>query len=214
MLKAGESLMGPYVWGQYDLLILPPSFPYGGMENPCLTFATPTVIVSAVVLCLTCPISFFTNAMFTKCFYLYSLLYRLAIALLHRYVNKYLFYLFIYLFIFTYGRNFTDTHNFTLQNPRVVRIMHNSPTLRHIPAPAVCTQTIADTGVSLMILTHLRRIYNTSTHFTDLGKMKGWVNLTVTVVYHRRVSWFSNLCMVLECKVFVCSFSQPSSLLC
>ncbi|XP_057296389.1 leukotriene A-4 hydrolase-like isoform X2 [Hydractinia symbiolongicarpus] len=44
MLKAGESLMGPYVWGQYDLLILPPSFPYGGMENPCLTFATPTVI--------------------------------------------------------------------------------------------------------------------------------------------------------------------------
>ena len=44
MLQAGESLMGPYVWGDYDLLILPPSFPYGGMENPCLTFATPTVV--------------------------------------------------------------------------------------------------------------------------------------------------------------------------
>ncbi|XP_012553835.2 leukotriene A-4 hydrolase isoform X1 [Hydra vulgaris] len=45
MLKAGESLMGPYVWEQYDILVLPPSFPYGGMENPCLTFVTPTVVV-------------------------------------------------------------------------------------------------------------------------------------------------------------------------
>ena len=36
--------MGPYVWGQYDLLVLPPSFPYGGMENPCLTFVTPTLL--------------------------------------------------------------------------------------------------------------------------------------------------------------------------
>lgn len=44
-ISTGESLMGPYVWGDYDLLILPPSFPYGGMENPCLTFVTPTVIV-------------------------------------------------------------------------------------------------------------------------------------------------------------------------
>lgn len=44
MLKAAESLMGPYVWGDYDILILPPSFPYGGMENPCLTFATPTIL--------------------------------------------------------------------------------------------------------------------------------------------------------------------------
>ena len=32
------------MWGQYDLLVLPPSFPYGGMENPCLTFVTPTLI--------------------------------------------------------------------------------------------------------------------------------------------------------------------------
>uniref|UniRef100_A0A4W4F817 Leukotriene A-4 hydrolase n=1 Tax=Electrophorus electricus TaxID=8005 RepID=A0A4W4F817_ELEEL len=45
MLKTAESLAGPYVWGQYDLLILPPSFPYGGMENPCLTFVTPTLLV-------------------------------------------------------------------------------------------------------------------------------------------------------------------------
>ncbi|KAK4308235.1 hypothetical protein Pmani_020082 [Petrolisthes manimaculis] len=44
MLKAAEELCGPYVWGQYDLLILPPSFPYGGMENPCLTFVTPTLL--------------------------------------------------------------------------------------------------------------------------------------------------------------------------
>ncbi|XP_078409860.1 leukotriene A-4 hydrolase [Cetorhinus maximus] len=44
MLKKAEDLMGPYVWGQYDLLILPPSFPYGGMENPCLTFVTPTLL--------------------------------------------------------------------------------------------------------------------------------------------------------------------------
>ncbi|XP_026875586.2 leukotriene A-4 hydrolase [Electrophorus electricus] len=44
MLKTAESLAGPYVWGQYDLLILPPSFPYGGMENPCLTFVTPTLL--------------------------------------------------------------------------------------------------------------------------------------------------------------------------
>ncbi|XP_022105369.1 leukotriene A-4 hydrolase-like isoform X1 [Acanthaster planci] len=44
MLLTAESLLGPYVWGQYDLLILPPSFPYGGMENPCLTFVTPTLL--------------------------------------------------------------------------------------------------------------------------------------------------------------------------
>ncbi|XP_071536015.1 leukotriene A-4 hydrolase isoform X2 [Panulirus ornatus] len=44
MLKTAESLCGDYVWGQYDLLILPPSFPYGGMENPCLTFVTPTLL--------------------------------------------------------------------------------------------------------------------------------------------------------------------------
>lgn len=32
------------MWGRYDLLLLPPSFPYGGMENPCLTFVTPTLL--------------------------------------------------------------------------------------------------------------------------------------------------------------------------
>lgn len=44
MLVAAEELNGPYVWGRYDVLVLPPSFPYGGMENPCLTFATPSII--------------------------------------------------------------------------------------------------------------------------------------------------------------------------
>ncbi|MBO9708808.1 MAG: M1 family metallopeptidase [Caulobacter sp.] len=44
MVEAAESLYGPYAWGRYDLLVLPPSFPFGGMENPRLTFATPTVI--------------------------------------------------------------------------------------------------------------------------------------------------------------------------
>ena len=46
MLAAAEKLAGEYVWGRYDLLILPPSFAYGGMENPCLTFVTPTLLVS------------------------------------------------------------------------------------------------------------------------------------------------------------------------
>ncbi len=44
MTDAAEKLYGPYRWGRYDLLVLPPSFPYGGMENPNLTFATPSVI--------------------------------------------------------------------------------------------------------------------------------------------------------------------------
>lgn len=44
MLIAAESLYGPYLWGRYDVLVLPPSFPFGGMENPRLTFATPTII--------------------------------------------------------------------------------------------------------------------------------------------------------------------------
>ncbi len=44
MIRAVEDLYGPYRWGRYDLLVLPPSFPFGGMENPRLTFATPTVI--------------------------------------------------------------------------------------------------------------------------------------------------------------------------
>ena len=45
MIATAESLYGPYRWGVYDVLVLPPSFPYGGMENPRMTFATPTVIV-------------------------------------------------------------------------------------------------------------------------------------------------------------------------
>ena len=44
MIAAAERLYGPYRWGRYDVLVLPPSFPYGGMENPRLTFLTPTVI--------------------------------------------------------------------------------------------------------------------------------------------------------------------------
>ena len=44
MIAAAEKLYGPYRWGRYDLLVLPPSFPYGGMENPTLTFLTPTFI--------------------------------------------------------------------------------------------------------------------------------------------------------------------------
>jgi aminopeptidase N len=45
MIRTTEQLYGPYRWDRYDILVLPPSFPYGGMENPRLTFATPTVIV-------------------------------------------------------------------------------------------------------------------------------------------------------------------------
>ena len=44
MISAAENLYGPYRWGRYDMLVLPPSFPYGGMENPTLTFLTPTII--------------------------------------------------------------------------------------------------------------------------------------------------------------------------
>lgn len=44
MITAAEALYGPYRWGRYDVLVLPPSFPFGGMENPMLTFATPTAI--------------------------------------------------------------------------------------------------------------------------------------------------------------------------
>ncbi|MFT3997227.1 MAG: M1 family metallopeptidase [Asticcacaulis sp.] len=43
-VTAAEKLYGPYRWGRYDVLILPPSFPFGGMENPRLTFATPTIL--------------------------------------------------------------------------------------------------------------------------------------------------------------------------
>jgi len=44
MIVATEKLYGPYRWGRYDILVLPPSFPIGGMENPRLTFATPTIL--------------------------------------------------------------------------------------------------------------------------------------------------------------------------
>jgi leukotriene-A4 hydrolase len=43
-VATAEKICGPYVWGEYGLLVLPPSFPYGGMENPCMTFATPTLL--------------------------------------------------------------------------------------------------------------------------------------------------------------------------
>jgi aminopeptidase N len=44
MIDAAESLYGPYRWGRYDMIVLPPSFPIGGMENPRMTFLTPTMI--------------------------------------------------------------------------------------------------------------------------------------------------------------------------
>ncbi|MBK7849764.1 MAG: M1 family metallopeptidase [Bacteroidetes bacterium] len=44
MVDAAEKLYGPYAWGQYDVIVLPPSFPFGGMENPRVTFATPTIL--------------------------------------------------------------------------------------------------------------------------------------------------------------------------
>ncbi|HEV7474386.1 MAG TPA: M1 family metallopeptidase [Pyrinomonadaceae bacterium] len=44
MMEATEKLYGPYLWDRYDILVLPPSFPLGGMENPRMTFATPTIL--------------------------------------------------------------------------------------------------------------------------------------------------------------------------
>jgi aminopeptidase N len=44
MIETAETLFGPYRWGRYDILVMPPSFPVGGMENPRLSFITPTVI--------------------------------------------------------------------------------------------------------------------------------------------------------------------------
>ncbi len=44
MLVAAEKLYGKYAWDRYDVIVLPPSFPFGGMENPRLTFATPTIL--------------------------------------------------------------------------------------------------------------------------------------------------------------------------
>ncbi len=44
MLRKAEALFGPYRWDRYDFLVMPPAFPYGGMENPRLTFLTPTLL--------------------------------------------------------------------------------------------------------------------------------------------------------------------------
>ena len=44
MITTAEGLFGPYEWDRYDMIVLPPSFPYGGMENPRLTFLTPTLL--------------------------------------------------------------------------------------------------------------------------------------------------------------------------
>ena len=44
MVTVAEALFGPYRWGRYDMIVLPPSFPFGGMENPVMTFLTPTFI--------------------------------------------------------------------------------------------------------------------------------------------------------------------------
>ncbi len=44
MLIIAETLYGKYRWDRYDLIVLPPSFPFGGMENPRITFATPTIL--------------------------------------------------------------------------------------------------------------------------------------------------------------------------
>jgi leukotriene-A4 hydrolase len=44
MIQAAERLFGPYEWDRYDMLVLPPAFPYGGMENPRMTFLTPTLL--------------------------------------------------------------------------------------------------------------------------------------------------------------------------
>ena len=44
MLEAAEGLFGPYLWDRFDFLVMPPAFPYGGMENPRLTFLTPTLL--------------------------------------------------------------------------------------------------------------------------------------------------------------------------
>jgi aminopeptidase N len=44
LLDKAEAYLTPYIWGNYSILVLPPSFPMGGMENPLLTFASPTII--------------------------------------------------------------------------------------------------------------------------------------------------------------------------
>jgi aminopeptidase B len=50
-LQIGERLFGAYQWEQYDVLVMPPSFPYGGMENPRLTFLSPTIVTGDKSLC-------------------------------------------------------------------------------------------------------------------------------------------------------------------
>jgi len=45
LLDTTEAYIGDYIWGNYTIIVLPPSFPMGGMENPLLTFASPTIIV-------------------------------------------------------------------------------------------------------------------------------------------------------------------------
>lgn len=45
LLDEAETYLTPYIWGNYTIVVLPPSFPFGGMENPLLTFASPTIIV-------------------------------------------------------------------------------------------------------------------------------------------------------------------------
>lgn len=47
VLQMAEHLCGPYLWKVYDLLVMPPKFPYGGMENPCITFIAATGLVSS-----------------------------------------------------------------------------------------------------------------------------------------------------------------------
>ncbi|MBI4914014.1 MAG: leukotriene A4 hydrolase C-terminal domain-containing protein [Acidobacteria bacterium] len=45
MLRVAERLFGPYRWGRSDLLVMPPAFPYAGVENPTLTFVSPALLV-------------------------------------------------------------------------------------------------------------------------------------------------------------------------
>ena len=46
LLDTAENYLTPYIWGNYSILILPPSFPMGGVENPLLTFTSPTIITA------------------------------------------------------------------------------------------------------------------------------------------------------------------------
>ena len=44
MLAAAEAIAGPYRWGRLDVLVMPPAFPFGGMENPCVMFVSPSIL--------------------------------------------------------------------------------------------------------------------------------------------------------------------------